>query len=127
MTEEEIKHNAWKNAVEHYGTSETKESVAYERGFIESANLILSQLTEKDKQLAETKEMLKKVLISYAHDERFTFEKVLKRAEQFLGEEKMTEEQIKQKAEKYCIYNYPTTHTVNWNKIDKRYTHKEKK
>lgn len=44
--------------------------------------------TDKDEQLEQAKIMLKDVIISYNHDERFTFEKVLKRAEQFLGDEK---------------------------------------
>ena len=67
MTEEEIKHNAWKKSVEHYGTSETKESTAYEKGYIEGANLILSQLTEKVKQIENAKEV-------FTDNERLLFE-----------------------------------------------------
>lgn len=37
-------------------------------------------------QLEQAKIMLKDVISSYNHDERFTFEKVLKRAEQFIKE-----------------------------------------
>ena len=43
--------------------------------------------TDKDNQLEQAKIMLKDIISSYNHDERFTFEKVLKRAEQFIGEE----------------------------------------
>ena len=41
--------------------------------------------TEETKEAREIKKMLKDVIDSYAHDERFAFERVLKRAEQFLG------------------------------------------
>lgn len=44
--EQEIKHNAWKNSVKHYGTAETKESIAYEKGYIAGA-------TEETKELQE--------------------------------------------------------------------------
>ena len=53
MTEEEIKHDAWKNAVGHYGTSKTKESTAYEKGYTEGVSFVLSRLTEKDKHITE--------------------------------------------------------------------------
>lgn len=44
------------------------------------------KIGELEYELSQTKEILKDVISSYNHDERFTFEKVLKRAEQFIKE-----------------------------------------